>query len=152
VAGDDAVLEIHRDPDDVGARSRALRPEQFDQRRGGHGLAGVVGREAVDEEIEYGALPLEGHAGTDERSVVGPQLRELIPVLVVEEDRIASDLIADLLDRDESFERVHRCPPTAPAGPAAAARSRARSPSCRTGSGETTRAGRCRRSRYGGRD
>ena len=109
VARDDPVL---RSP----SRSRRRRcaparasPADRARRAAGSSCACRCSRRAGSSmrKSSTAALPSKAMSGP-RRPRRRPRARRTSPTLVVEPDRVARDLVADLLDRDEPLERIHR--------------------------------------------
>src|SRR5262245_63990750 len=81
-------------------------------------LALVAGRQARAEERHQRVAALEGDILDDERGVVGPQVVQFVPLLIVEQLAVPADQVLDLLPGDEAVERVHSEGPAAGWAPA----------------------------------
>jgi hypothetical protein len=73
-------------------------------------LALVPGRQARAQELDQDVATLEGDdivaIVDDERGVVGPQLGEGVPLLVVEQDAVPADEVVDRPQREQPVERT----------------------------------------------
>ena len=70
-------------------------------------LALVVARETRAQERHQGVAALERDILDDERGVVGPQVGQCVPLLIVEQLAVPTDQVLDLLPGDEAVERAH---------------------------------------------
>ena len=66
---------------------------------------------AAAEEVHHRLAAVKDDVADRPDRILGPQLGERVPVVVVEEQRILGAEIADLLLRDQVLERVHLAPP-----------------------------------------
>jgi hypothetical protein len=71
-------------------------------------LALVPGRQARAQELDQDVATLEGDdivaIVDDERGVVGPQLGEGVPLLVVEQDAVPADDVVDLAQGEQALD------------------------------------------------
>src|SRR5262249_34502914 len=79
----------------------------LDQRLAVDVLGEVILGEAAAEEVHHRRAAGEDDIADRPDGILGPQPRERVPVVVVEEHRVPGAEIADLLLRDQVLQRVH---------------------------------------------
>jgi len=70
-------------------------------------LGEVILGEAAAEEVHHRLAAVEDGVADRPDGILGPQLRERVPVVIVEEHRVLGAEIADLLLRNKVLKRVH---------------------------------------------